>query len=304
LTKKKAFVLENEYLPLVKSILGETPWHAIPNSLGEAYPSDGCYWASVGVVSEICSTDREQMSGENLLRYLEFPDEIPKEILGVFLNSSIQMPEEAYRTTVFCDPGILYACSQFSNSGALPILEYHSRNQKNPNPPLGYGPAKLVQYDEPKERVIFASSLRKKKKPTKVKVIVVPEVHEEDAWDDGKQEQVPELEPNLDILSAIHLFKEEHETEKEDEEDLFPFDLSSETTEEEEPPISRTIAASQTREEQNATIDSLLDAMNQNTHVNFSAFNRLASSLRADAAQWEQSREESDDEDYDFSSLW
>jgi hypothetical protein len=113
-----------------RSILRTNPWHCIPDSL-VGYTS----WTDTGAAylpacQELMRHDNDPF--DSMLRgELDERDNV--------FTWDPNIPSYAIDTTVQTSIWMYQNCSQFSNTGCIPIVEYFNRNRIYPNAKLGYG---------------------------------------------------------------------------------------------------------------------------------------------------------------------
>jgi hypothetical protein len=188
---RMAFPVINTREEILKFLLKGAAWHQIPNCISQTRT-----WRNdlqVEVSSELAMKDTRDLDPENLVKYLIYPDKMPFWLQNQAFKMDQKIPLECLAVTVTAEMGQLYAASQFSNSGALAIYEFFTRNATVPDISLGWGTCKLIQAPDPKE-YFFSFTPSRHKKEIEKKITAVYVTTSNEGWGDTNAEIEQEVE--------------------------------------------------------------------------------------------------------------
>jgi len=199
---KKAFPIIKDEKSLLKYLL-RTAWHQIPMQIAEekTWRND----LEVNIASELAMKDSKDLAPEKLIEYFLKPEEVPFWLQTLPFKQDQKVEHELLDIIVTCEMGQIYAASQFSNSGALPLYEYFTRKQVIPHISEGYGTCKLIQAPDPIEyKLTFSLSRHKKRKEKKGSLAYIPAV-ETQGW--GSSEAIIEEDVDEDFDDFLNEYK-------------------------------------------------------------------------------------------------
>jgi hypothetical protein len=203
--KFKSFKPHEELKDLLVYLIKGAAWHAMPEEFVEQNSTWNSDWL-LPATSEFAYFDIKMQYPEHIIRRLQGIF-IPEDDLrtDAKLSENPSVPIDQLKNAVYSEMQNFFAASQFSNSGALPLLEYFYRNQRIPDVKLISGlEPKFVHADESfVESTIIVYSKQEKVLQTDTREIEeINEIITSDSW--GYVE--PESEGEEESLETLAEF--------------------------------------------------------------------------------------------------